>query len=279
MPDELQSSAPEGTEDSEPSNDAADVTTSSSAPDVRKELEARLTEMGRERKAQQQRVQYLESQIGYAGQAIQNQNQQLNYIQSQMSKRQWDDFENRLANMSPVDAANERARVAMEYSRNLEQRLAAAQQAPPVQQQPQRRQETDEEYSLRIANEKLARANARHRLTGKDALTIQDMPASAWEDPDTFGEEAGIMAKQRAAAREDGAKASPDKIQEMVAKEVAKITGANRGMSPSVSPGDPEPGSQEVAKIAARNVTNRRGPGAGIAELRKHREQIAAKLQ
>ncbi len=277
MADDAQVTAPEDTEGSVPSNDAADATPSSSAPDT-KELLDRLARMGRERVAEQQKVQYLEGQLGYAGQALQNQGQQLQYIQTQMSKQQWTDFEARLAQMRPEDQANERARVAMEYAKSLEQRLIASQQrpvAPPVQQQ---RQETDDEYSVRMANEILAKVNGRHSLAGKDALTIKDMPNEAWEDPGTFEAEARIMAKQRAASKDDLKTVSQDKVQEMVAKEVARITGAGRGMSPSASSGDAEPASEEVAKMAAQHTSNRKGPGASIAELRKHREQIAAKI-
>ncbi len=277
MPDELQSSAPDGTEGSVPSQDAADANPSPSAPDTQ-ELLNRLTQMGRERVAEQQKVQYLESQLGYAGQALQNTNQQLSYIQSQMNKQQWSDFEARLQNMRPEDAANERARVAMEYSRNLEQRLMATQQRPVQQSAPQRRQETDEEYSTRIANEKLAVVNAKYKLTGSDALKLTDMPSSAWADPDTFTLEAGTMAQKRSAESESKKPVSQDKVAEMVAKEVARITGAGRGMSPSPSSGDPDPGDAEVAKLAAQHVTNRKGPAASIAELRKHRDQLAAKV-
>ncbi len=275
MPDELQSSAPEGTEGSVPSNDAAEATTSSSAPDT-KELLDRLTRMGRERVAEQQRVQYLEGQLGYAGQALQNQNQQLAYIQSQMSQQKWQDFEARLQNMRPEDAANERARVAMEYSKNLEQRLMAAQQRPVQQSAPQRRQETDEEYSTRVANESLAEINDEFKLTGSDALKMSDMPSSAWRSERGFTLEATKMAQKRAA--DSPKSASPDKIEDMVARAVAKATGASRGMSPSASPSDPDPGNEEVAKMAAAHATNRKGPAAGIAELRKHRDQLAAKI-
>ncbi len=285
MPDELQSSAPEDTEGSVPSNDAADVTPSSSAPDDRKEILDRLAREGRERVANQQKIQYLEGQLGYAGQALQNQSQQLNYIQSQMSRQQWQDFENRLAQMRPEDQANERARVAMEYSRSLEQRLMASQRQPSPPPPQQQRQETDEEYSTRKANEILAKVNSRHRLTGDSALTIKDMPNDAWDDPETFAAEAGVMAKQRAASREDGDMSKPDnvaKLRESIKKDLIKELGANRSMSPSASAGDAEPASEEVAKLAAQSAASGsgrlKGPAASIAELRKNREAIAAKI-
>ncbi len=280
MADDAQVAAPEGTEGSVPSNDAADATPSPSAPVDRQELLDRLTAMGRERTAENQKVRYLESQLGYAGNVLTNQGQQIQYLQSQMSKQQWQDFDARLAQMSPVDAANERARVAMEYSRSLEQRLIASQQRPPAPVQNQR-QETDEEYSTRKANEILAKVNRRHRLSGNDELTIKDMPTDAWEDPETFAAEAGIMAKQRAASKSDDlAPMSQDKVQAMVAKEVARITGAGRGMSPGIAPGEAEPASEEVAALAAKRAESGRlkGPGASIAELRKHREQVTAKI-
>lgn len=273
--DDAQVTAPEGTEGSAPSADATDATPSSSAPADRQELLDRLTAMGRERKAEQERVRYLEGQLGYTGQVVQGQAQQLQAIQSQMSKQQWQDFENRLATMSPVDAANERARVNMEYTRSLEQRLVAAQQRPAPQQQ---RQETDDEYSIRLANEKLALVNTEFGLTGRDALTIKDMPSSAWENPDKFTLEAGKVAQKRTIERKAVEPASDDKVKEMVAKEVARITGASRGMSPSPHVQENGPESEEVAKIAAQHSTNRRGPAGSIAELRKYREQLAAKV-
>lgn len=277
MADDAQVAAPEGIEGSVPPNGAADATPSSSAPADQKELLDRLAQMGRERTEATRRAQELEARLGYVGNVAEQSSRQLQYLQNQMSKKQWDDFEARLANMSPVDAANERARVAMEYSRNLEQRLVAAQTAPPAA-TTQRRQETDEEYSRRRGQELVQKANQRARLTGADALKIEDMPTEAWTDEDTFLATAFDLAKQRASTREEGNMANPKKFEEAVAKEVAKQIGANRSLSAAPSPGAPEPGSEEVAKMAASHATNKRGPGTSIAELRKHREQIAAKI-
>lgn len=277
MDNDAQVTAPEDIEGSAPSQDATDANASSSAPADRQELLDRLTAMGRERKAEQERVRYLEGQLGYTGQALQNQGQQLQSIQSQMSQQKWQEFENRLATMNPVDAANERARVSMEYSKSLEQRLTAAQQRPvaPPQQQ---RQETDDEYSIRRANEKLALINEEFELTGRDALTIKDMPSVAWKNEEKFTLEAGKMAQKRTTERKSAEPTDDAKVKDMVAKEVARITGASRGMSPSPHVQENGPESEEVAKIAAQHTTNRRGPAASIAELRKYREQIAAKV-
>lgn len=269
---------PDGTEGSAPPEGATDATPSLSAQAVREELQARLTEMGRERKAALDKAAELEARLGYTGQVVANQSQELQFIRQQMSKQKWDDFEARLAQMNPVDAANERTRVAMEYTKDLERRLMQAQQRPAPQQQPRR--ESDDDYSRRRGQEMLASANRRHKLAGAAALTLEEMPSSAWADEETFLLEANAMAAKKAAAREDNDLSNPKtaaKLREEIKKDLIKELGAGRSMSPSAAPGYEEPANEDVARIAQQH-TFRSGPQKSLDALRKNRESILAKM-
>ncbi len=273
---------PDDPEGSAPPDGATDATPSSSAPADRDEILAKLTQAGRDRVEAQRRAAELEARLAYTGQVVSNQAQELGYIKQQMSKQQWQDFEARLQTMRPEDAANERARVAMEYSRNLEQRLMAAQQRPPVPQQPTSRPPTDDEYSRQYAANELATLNRAHGLAGRNALTVEDMIGvdGAWVNEESFTKKANEMAARRAASKDDSDLSNPKtiaKIREEIKKDLIKDLGAGRSMSPSASPGHEEPANDEVAKIAASH-SFRAGPSKSLEALRKNRESILAKM-
>ena len=282
MQDELRSPAPDGIEGSSPAPAAGDATPSSSAPDDRKELLDRLAAMGRERAAERQRAQALENQLYATGAQLQQQGQVLNNLQQQMTQQQWRDFNARLAEMNPVDAANERARVAMEYAQSVEARVQqrAQQQYTPSPAQ-QRQQESAEEYSARRAREILAEINQEHGLSGDVALKIQDLPDSAWKSETVFNAKAGALAEKRASQRgeSDMAKqSSAAKLREEVRADVLKELGVSGSLSATPSPGEPEPGNSDVAGIAARHVINKSGPSKSIADLRKYRDTLVEKM-
>lgn len=265
-----------GTQAPLPAGEATgDATGGAPAPTREKDLLDRLAALGREREAERQRSTRVEQQL----QGLQ---QQLYAQQQAQQQREHAEFEARLAQLSPAEAAAERAKYAQQLAAAAYQNSVRAASAPPPA--PTRaRDYSPEEIAAereRKSREILAEVNAKYGL-GDEGVRADDLDEAAWQDPKTFAAAAASAARLKARDPEVQAKAkarTPEGMREEIKREVLAELGVSRSLSADPAAERREPGADDVAKLAAHVDPHFRGIGSSLTDLKKYREELAGRV-
>lgn len=266
--------------------DAAPEAPPTSAPDAEsasdrvKELQDRLSVMGRESAAERRERERIQAELMATRATAQNTAQQLAMMAQRQQQAEYAAWEQRLQELPPAERAEQIARYSLWQQQQAQQARQAAPQ-PTYSVDPNREAEVDTERH--IAQELYA-VNAAHGLTGDQALSRAALKGlltmDDWETREAFDVAVRREAEKRAMAKKT-APAADTKDREAIKAEVMKEVRAELGIGRPNSPRASTPaGAPNAAAIQAtvQQPINRQGPRASIQKLRAQKAEALEAL-
>lgn len=254
-----------------------------SASDRVKELQDRLSAMGRESAAERRERERMQAELMATRATAQNAAQQLAMMAQRQQQAEYQAWEQRLQELAPAERAEQIARYSLWQQQQAQQQRQAA--PPPTYTVDPRRDSDAEVDTERHIAQELAAVNTAHGLGGEQALNREALrrllTLEDWETREAFDVAVRREAEKRAMAKKTAPDADTkdrDAIKAEVMKELRAEMGIGRPNSPRAAAPAAAPDAAAIQSTVQKPI-NRQGPRASIQELQTQKAAALEKLR